>query len=93
MTEGDFTEENLAHLEILLEAAEIFKERDEQYRGLWRRFGWLDSLFHIRHKAFRLFRKVEEGDTGWSPKDTDNALDLINYAVFAIRNGRDGNRD
>jgi ribosomal protein L20 len=79
---------------VLYRAHEIYTERNTTYRDMWRTYGSRGALFQMRCAAERAFRKL------WSPKilpatsqHVDDLLDTINYAVFAIINLEDGNRD
>lgn len=82
------TETNRAQLQIMLIALQVFSERDPKYHDLWKRRGWLGSLMHIDSKAARLMETFWKGTPGRMPMpdDVDDAIDLINYAVFFIRN-------
>jgi len=62
-------------------AMQIFVERTEELGGeLWKEVDTDDTAHHIRHKAQRLYHR--EGHGGFDP---DDALDLINYACFYLR--------
>lgn len=65
---------------VLAHAIETFIERNEEYTDLWKDGGTADSLHHMRHKLMRCERAK-------SPSvKAESAIDLINYAVFFIRN-------
>lgn len=81
------TESERAHFSSLMDAFQIFMERNQVYEDLWQDYGWMDSLTHIRSKSLRLIRKFWRDE---APEDADglldDAYDLINYSVFFIRN-------
>lgn len=88
------TNSELDQLRVLLNAASLFAERNGAYNDNWRRQGWRGSLFKLRLKVERAW------DVLWAwPLDCeeqpspDDLLDAINYAAFAIRQLRDGDRD
>jgi len=77
-------DETLEHVGVLFEAVALYEEREKKYKGLWKEGGVADSLRHITSKSARV-HAIGEGRT-----DLDDALDLINYTVFLIRNFRAG---
>lgn len=79
---------NVEHFQVLWAAMNLFDNRNSRYRDNWRRYGWRDSLHHCRSKLSRMFSLFGSDDPN---KDLDDALDLINYAAFFIRNVKDGN--
>jgi hypothetical protein len=86
---ADVTEENSAQMRVLLEAFDIYLERDKRYKGVWKGSGYLGSLFDLRKKITRAWQVfwVGEGDG-----NIDDGLDIINFAAFFVRNVRSGNR-
>jgi len=79
------TETMREHLTVWVRAAKIFKERTEDLGGeLWREVDTSDTAHHVRHKAQRLYHR-EDTDR----YDPDDPLDLINYAIFYIRQKED----
>lgn len=78
----------MAQLAVMSVALELFKERnDGKYHDLWKIYGASDSLHHMKSKYLRTrqnFEDVMESDAG--AMDIDDALDLINYTCFYIRN-------
>jgi len=68
--------------EVLMEAFALFMERDPHHKSLWKEYGASDTAFHCKSKALRL--------NVAPPEHLDDALDLINYAAFTIRNVREG---
>lgn len=87
-----------AQLEILVEALNKFQERNAKYQDLWKEGGWGDSAHHVRHKAARVamcLRGSKNEDGHYSSGDPvhlvdleEDAIDLINYSVFFVRNVR-----
>jgi hypothetical protein len=79
------------HFAVLMGALVIRGQRAHHYADSYQRFGWIDSLFHMRGKLLRLvnvFGKPKEGVVDYS---MDDAIDLINYTVFFIHNVQDKN--
>lgn len=77
------------HVSYIVEALDIYVMRERKYRGAWKILGWKDSIHHIISKSIRLRKTMWERDE----EDRDSLLDLINYAVFALRNIQAENRD
>ena len=83
------------HAEVfrtMMEAFFVYLEREEKYGSNWKQFGWRGSIVQIMGKAQRI-RSVF-----WRPHpeeiqnlDRDDLVDIINYAVFAICNLKNGN--
>lgn len=89
--EEDITESE--QLEVLAEAFSKFLERNGKYKDLWRQFGYQDSVHHVRSKAGRLNQLLSEQPTSDElDLAIDDAIDIINYAVFFIRNVREADR-
>jgi hypothetical protein len=80
--EIDVTRTNIYQFTVLIEAMDKFVERNAKYKDLWQEYGIDDSLLHIKSKAARIVRLVAEDGLS---ADIDDAIDLINYAVFFIR--------
>lgn len=74
---------------VMLSAFDIFRQRNERYQDLWREGGYDDSANSLKHKVMRV---VQETRTTEGEPQIDDALDIINYACFWIRNVNDGNR-
>ena len=85
------------HEQVLLRALAIYKERNAGYRDRWKDYGWRGSLFQVRIRAERAWTTLwnASGDSlNTDPdKKINDLIDLINYAVFTIRNIEVGNRD
>jgi len=80
---------------IFDEAYELFEQRDAKYKGLWINGGAEDNAFHLRHKAMRVFRTLQDNlkdlpegmrgeGTSVGEMLVEDAYDLINYAAFYI---------
>lgn len=98
-----------AQLEVLMEAAAIYAERNVEYKDNWKRMGWRGQLIRARERAERLWDSLwdEKSFTEFPRSDSvgasnqsivlrkklDDAFDLINFAAFLVRGVRDGNRD
>lgn len=78
---------------IFLQCLKIRAERQVKYGENWKKFGWNDSLFHMRSKLSRLFEMFWRGSEGGEEADLDDAYDEINYATFFIMNVQDDNPD
>lgn len=78
----DITDNHVEQFAVLAEALELFMERDAHHRSLWKEYGATDTAHHCKSKAMRL--NVEPAE------HLDDAMDLINYAVFTVRNVREG---
>jgi hypothetical protein len=86
--------EDDAHVEqfrVLMEAFDVFMERNARYRDVWKGSGYRGSLFDLRKKITRMWSVFWQGHPDEKAKECDDALDVINYAAFFVRNVRDGN--
>jgi hypothetical protein len=82
------TDTNVRQAAVLMEAFDKFQERNAKRHDLWKVFGWKDSALHMRSKAARIALALE-GDLDVDPEELlDDAIDIINYAVFYVRNVR-----
>jgi hypothetical protein len=80
------------HMKVLLEAYDLFIERNDKYEDNWRNQGARGNLFKLRWKVERAWRAIWNHEDV-AQADVDDLLDVINNAVFAIRCVRDGDRD
>ena len=87
MPDMEQTSDRLRYLNVMSRAQEIYLQRDAKYKGLWKDGGPQDSAFHAQHKASRLVRAT--ADDTFDEGAIDDALDLVNYAVFFILNMED----
>lgn len=78
---------NAEQMSVFLDCMQLFQERNAKYGDLWKEYGWRGNLLHVQSKAARV-RKVwwDSKDPFGHNADIDDALDLINYAAFFIRN-------
>lgn len=91
------TDEDAKQFMVMMEALKKFHERDEKHRGLWRYFGAIDSAHQARAKATRTYNvaigllkgQFEKGDV-FGEVVNDDAIDMINYACFFVRNVEEG---
>lgn len=91
----DPSHDMLAQLRVFAEALYIYEERERQRGSAWKGLGCDDKAHHIRSKAARINHIVastltaseEETHLTYS-NGTDEALDIINYAGFYIRQAR-----
>lgn len=83
--------EELQHAESLAKAFRVFVNRSAQYGDAWRKGGTLGALAKARTKVDRQEAVCEQWDEGIEGIDTDDCLDLVNYAVFAMRSIEEGN--
>jgi hypothetical protein len=77
---------------VMIEALNIYRERNRKYKDNWRRYGWRGCLYDLRRKVERAW------DLLWNAEDTeqldvDDLLDVINYAAITVRAVRELNRD
>ncbi|HWI68737.1 MAG TPA: hypothetical protein VNS88_10190 [Nitrospiraceae bacterium] len=63
-------------------ARAVFSERNEKRKSAFRQAGWKGQLVEMRKKLDRLW--AVWGERSPEPKDIDEALDLINAAIFFI---------
>jgi hypothetical protein len=83
-----------AQRSILMDALDIYKQRNAQYHDSWKHSGWRGALFDMRKKVERAWKHLFNApDDYYSKEDEDELIDIINYAVFCIRAIREGNRD
>ena len=79
---------------VLQEAFEKFQERNKKYKDLWKKGGWRDSAHHIRSKSERIVHLLSEpSDDSDAELFIEDAIDLINYAAFFVRNVREACQD
>lgn len=87
----DNTEDNRNQLRVMVEAVQVYDKRSAVYGQLWQQYGALSNLLSVARKADRLMEEWWHND-GAPPvmhKDAlDDAVDLLNYTVFFMRNAR-----
>ena len=93
---AEHSQTDIEHAACLVEAMQIFRERNDKYGDLWKEGGAADSAFHLKSKSMRavilLSKQAQRG--GHNPEEleaqVDTGLDLVNYALFYVRNVRAG---
>jgi len=75
------------HDDVLRESLNIFIDKNGKRQDSWKGAGWKGNLVEMRKKLDRLWAAWDSPDQ----KDIDEALDLINAAVFYIRCVREKN--
>lgn len=81
------TEDNWEQLSYFAEAMRLYEKRGKKYGDAWKDYGFQDCMFHCRSKMKRLGAVLQNiaaevaGDL-----EIDDGIDLLNYAVFAMRN-------
>lgn len=82
---------SIEQMMVFLEAMCIFQERNANYRDAWKEQGWRGNLMDLRRKVMRLWNQW------WHPRGTrgylDNAVDLLNFTAFFLRNARAENEE
>ena len=93
----DLTGDEHAHLSVMEEAFFIYRERTGVRGQLWREFPPSDKIRMIKEKAARMnaaYTLVPDEEV--TPERVaameDDALDIINFAVFFVRQIREGSR-
>jgi hypothetical protein len=88
---GQGLKEAQNHLQVLADAFTIYLERNESYKDNWRKMGWKGAIVRIKERADRLWDNLwDKPDAEIKPKDLDDAIDLINFAVFLVRGAGKG---
>lgn len=75
-TETDSERKHAEHMGL---AFEKFAERNEVYKDLWKDDDIEGTVAHVKHKAMRVGRLTDPESM------IDDAIDLVNYAVFLLR--------
>lgn len=88
--------ENCDQLKVFLEALEIYDSRTSAYGQVWKQYGALSNLLSVARKTDRLmeywWHDQDMVEVPLLHKDSlDDAIDLINYTIFFIRNARVAN--
>jgi hypothetical protein len=102
MPTEDFEQE---HLGVLSEAQVIFKKKSQVRGQMWLEFPPSDKIRELRERVSRIehayqARELELGERTTSTPDTDlltavmidDALDILNYTAFFIKQLRRGHR-
>src|SRR4051812_25341467 len=72
---------------VFLRALDIYVQRSEVRGELWKEFDLRDKVHHMRNKMARIgqFIDISPEGTEIPAEIIDEALDLINYTAFFIR--------
>lgn len=100
--EIEMTFDNVAQFMIFMEALKLYNDRTRSYGQAWQQYGAMSNLLNIARKTDRLMEvwwtkeaEVLADDGRVKPllhKDNlDDAMDLLNYDAFFIRNARAAN--
>lgn len=86
------------HAQILDRALEVYKERNETYKDNWKKQGWRGALFKLKLKVERAWEVLwdedpDNLDSDYMARVTDDLIDAINNAAFAVAAVEEGNRD
>lgn len=71
------TNTNVEQLRVFGQALQTFHARDPKYGSLWQQYPSETMLMHMQSKLGRTVANQDD--------DLDDAIDLLNYAVFYIR--------
>lgn len=89
------TSDNVEQLTVFLQALMVYHGRTGAYGQVWKQYGALSNLLSVARKADRLMSvwwHSQHRPTDRVPllhKDhLDDAIDLLNYCVFFVRNAR-----
>lgn len=85
------TDDNVNQLLVFAEALDTYEHRTPKYGQNWKRYGWLSNLSDILRKSDRLWSMYWTGKMNPMEGGLDDAIDLLNYIAFFIRNAQDGN--
>lgn len=77
--------------EVIEKCMKIYVERNPRYGDNWKRYGWLDSFFHMRHKFSRIEKQWWSTASKLTDRETDSQHDLIVYTIFMLLNIKAGN--
>jgi hypothetical protein len=94
----DGSDTEVDQLAVMLEAMVVMDNREAVYRDIWRNTGGVQNLKDAKKKVMRQLSVLSTLVPG-NPKPVlqkdhlDDAIDAINYLVFAVRNIRQINFD
>lgn len=92
----DGTEDNREHLDVLVRCLLTYSSREQVYGAAWRQYGAVSNVLSMARKVDRIMNEwwaaLVRGEVrDRDGEELDDAVDLINYTVFFLRNVRDGN--
>jgi hypothetical protein len=68
---------------VFLDALKVMADR-QRYGATWRRTGWMGALLNVDRKCGRLMAEFWNSNK-LQTRESDDAIDLLNYAAFFIR--------
>ena len=77
-----------AYMEVIAESMLIHLDRERIRKGLWKEYPAKDQVYHIRVKADRVMRTLEQGfemTEDQKQNAMEELIDIINYSIFAHR--------
>lgn len=88
-----YSEETVQHLSHFLDALRVHSQRSKSYSDAWRHYGALSNLLTMARKIDRLMAVHwnPQGRLEFHKDELDDAVDLLNYTVFFMRNVNAGN--
>lgn len=93
----DGSDQEVEQIAVALEALAVFEERNALYRDGWYHAGAIDNLRNARRKVSRQMNIAtvvcEKDPPALADGNLDDAIDVINYTTFAVRNMRFVNFD
>ena len=84
------TDSEREHIEVLLRALRIYADRSVRYQDSWQRYGALGAAFFAKDRANRIWDSLRRA-VGFEHYNEEDALDIINSAVFCVRSARQKN--
>jgi len=84
--EGTINQDDFnAYMKVIVDALQVHYDRERVRQGLWKDYEAKDQVNSIKIKVDRVIRSIELGIEGREKNIEEELLDVINYAVFAIR--------
>lgn len=84
----DASEDLIQHFSVFVGAMKIHAERSQAYGSAWRNYGAMSNLLSMARKIDRLMEVHWFGQQKivFHKDELDDALDVLNYTVFFMRN-------
>lgn len=86
------TEDIVAQTKVFLEALTIMDNRSAAYGEVWRQYGARSNILSVARKVDRIMHawwfNTDDGAAMLSKGVLDDALDLMNYCAFFLRNAK-----
>lgn len=92
-TTSPYNDDQEGHLAVLDAAFLLYIEKDGQRGDMWRQFPVGDKIRELRERVTRLEALADRSEVKIDVKHTlmiEEGLDVINYAVFMIRQLQEG---